>query len=185
MADSNYLAHYGVLGMRWGIRRSREVAAVNSAHASREGKIDNASDKRSEKSFGGKSRLKIGSPEYKKMRESEAKNAEKTKSDFAKENTRYKSELAKARAAAANRLYPLNGKATNDRVAGSSMGKIIAQTYLMSSYGALKYNAARSNPAVSRGQAAVNGILHAVGNVTLSGWPEFLEGHANRMNRQK
>ena len=183
MQNQNYLAHYGILGMKWGIRRSAEVAAAKSAHAKRMGKAIDDSDARTVKNFGGKSHLKIGSPEYKKMRKAEDDNIQTTQKALDADKILYKKELSEARVAAANRLYSLNSKGTNRRVAEMSMGEAFSQSYLMSSYGALAYNKAKA-AGISTGKAAVHGFLTGMGNQMFAYLPSAYEGHLNRISRK-
>lgn len=184
MQNQNYLAHYGVLGMRWGIRRSAEVTAAKAAHAKRIGKALDDSDARTVKNFGGKLHLKIGSLEYKKMRKAEDDNNRTTQKALDEEKVLYKKELTQAKIDAANRLYSLNSKGTNRRVATMSMGKAFAESYLMGSYGALKYNEAKAS-GLSTGMSAVHGILLGMGNQVFGYLPSLYEGHLNKISRKK
>lgn len=110
------IMHYGVLGMKWGIRRSEKALAKASKARSSE-KAD-------------KYRAK-------------AKRIEQKHRDRA-------------------------GDKTYERVKSTSTLKLLGQTWLNGgTYGALKYNQARSE-GKSRGQAWVKGFLNTVGNnVTL------------------
>lgn len=58
--------------------------------------------------------------------------------------TTYKKELAAAREKTLNRLYSKNSKELNKKIANEGMGKTLAKSYLMGSYGAAKYNKARA-----------------------------------------
>lgn len=62
----------------------------------------------------------------------------------------------------------LGGSKTYDRVASTSTGKLVAESMLMGTYGALNYNRARSAGA-SRGKAAIAGIISNMGNTATSG----------------
>lgn len=157
--EEEYLAHYGVLGMRWGRRKAvRETASVASAKAKAK-----AANKQYSKDYnkasalgfdtivGTKGSKKRWDAAYKSARE--AGNADKAYRK-AKTDAMYK-EL--------NKKYPGNSKALNKRLAKTSTGKAVAQTFLLGSYGALKYNEARVN-GTSKGKAIGKAILKNWGN---------------------
>lgn len=116
MPSNDTLKHFGVAGMKWGVRRSLEVKGA----------------KESARSSGA----------------SKSKRAEMIK---------------KAGSKAAARLYPTIDKATRDRIVNMSTAKAAAQSYLMGSFGALKYNVARSS-GTGRGMSAARGLLMGVLN---------------------
>ena len=69
--------------------------------------------------------------------------------------------IKEAGSKAAARLYPTLDKAVRDRVVNMSTAKAAAQSYLMGSFGALKYNVARS-AGTGRGMSAARGLLMGV-----------------------
>lgn len=91
------------------------------------------------------------------------KNAEKASRYRKKGNT----EKAKEYAAKSKRIEQKHrqraGSKTYDRVKNTSTGKLYAQSMIFGTYGALKYNEARSRGA-SRGKAVVDGMLYGVGD---------------------
>lgn len=73
----------------------------------------------------------------------------------------------------------MGGSKTYDRVKTTSTGKALAQSMLMGTYDALKYQKARAS-GTSRGKAAVNGYLHGLANTATSGYLSIVEPRANR-----
>lgn len=142
------LRHYGVLGMKWGIRRARRKGAAQ-AYKDRLAKAKTHKEKRAAKE------------EY-----------ERAKNDKSHD------------VAIANRLYSKQSKAVNRRVANMDMGKALVQSYLMGSYGALKYNEARANRYASRGQAAVEGLMFNIGNTMVYGGLSAAKYLDNRFARK-
>lgn len=67
-----------------------------------------------------------------------------------------------------------SSKETVKRVENASVGKLAIQSALMGTYGALKYNQARSK-GESRGRAALKGTLYNIGNMNTAGWLGVVE----------
>ena len=151
--EEQYLAHYGVLGMKWGTRRAvRNTGSVKSARKrAKQANREFSSDWRMSNN-----RHFKGDPTVEKyLKKSTAKSVKADKAYAkAKTDATYK-EL--------NKKYPGNSKALNKSLAKTSTGKMIAQTALMGSYGTLKYHEARVNGA-SRGKAVGQAILKNLGN---------------------
>jgi hypothetical protein len=179
---ANELYHFGVLGMKWGIHRSREVKAVRSEHKKRQLDIDKASEARSDANWGGKKRIKPGTPEHQKMMKLEDKNAKQTKKEYDTEQRKYQSELKTAKNQAANRLYSLNGKRLNAKVNSLSLGQAVAESYLLGSYGSLKYHQARERD-YSAGKAIVTSLLKTSLNGMALGIPGAVEYLSNVRQR--
>lgn len=155
--SENELYHYGVLGMKWGIRRRRRQDA-KAAYRKRTDKAFSEYERtiaKIEKNY------KRGQNLSKKDQARELAAEEK----YAKETAKAKAEYKKAKtdkskdAAIANKLYSRQTKKANEAVANMSVGKAMTQSFLLGSYGALKYNEAKSRGA-STGKAAVEGILY-------------------------
>ncbi len=176
------LCHYGVVGMKWGIRRRRRQDA-KAAYRKRTDRAFSAYEReiaKIEKSY------KIGQNLSKKDQAREAA-AEK----------RYADEVAKAKAdykkakndkskdvAIANKLYSKQNKQANEAVANMSTGKALAQSFLLGSYGALKYNEAKGRGA-STGKAVVNGMLYQMGDSATGGVVSSVQYLDNRFARKK
>ena len=142
--DSTQLSHYGVLGMKWGVRRARKL----------ENKIS-------------KSR-KMTSKWDKALRDQEKKTGEDL-SSYRKENRvegqlvekRYRSKIEKIRKKESN----FGGSAA--RIKKMSTGKALASSMLMGTYGSLKYQQARASGA-KRGEAYLSAIgPRFIDNVTM------------------
>ena len=125
------LEHFGVLGMRWGVRHDPKVLAAKKKY-----KTDKKEINRDKTLSEAQRRHKIaGSRE----------------------------EWMKQREEAANRLYPLNSKGLNQKVARDSSAKVAAKTALFGSKGAVVYNSMKGHG----DSRAVSG-LHAFGANVLS-----------------
>lgn len=180
MAHSNdmykdELAHYGVLGMKWGVHRSKEVRAAKRARKQRGRELDTIlSEKidRAIRSSGG-----ITDEKFDRINKSYSK--------LRLKNERInRKELLEAKDAAANRLYSKNSKETNSRINQMSVGKAYLQTWLMGGYGSIKYNQARAD-GKSRGEALAKASLHQFANfgtVGILGGVDYLK---NRHARKK
>lgn len=176
------LMHYGVLGMKWGVRRARRKEAKAA--------YKNATDKafkEYERTIG-----RIEKP-YKRgqnlsdkdmARESAAE--KKYRDAAAKAKTEYKQNLKSKKndAAIANRLYSQQDRKANKMVTDMSTGEAIAKSALMGSYGALKYSEAKAR-GQSTGKAAVEGILYNAGNNALGGLLGAAQYLDNRSARKK
>lgn len=97
---------------------------------------------------------------YKKLSKQSASEGNKTAS---KQQAAKAMKYSKRSKEITSKHQALGGKKTFDRVKNQSTGKTIAQSMLMGSYGALKYNQARAQD-VNRGMSAVSGFLYAIGN---------------------
>lgn len=161
---NNELKHYGVLGMKWGISRSKEVRGVKKAYKERNRKIGDDFNKYIEgalaegrqlnadrnraikdaKRSGGREAVKGVKADYEKRMQtlSDAfdKRMDKFGRDFDASKKTFKNDRFDARNKAADRLFRDSDTARNHRIANMNLGKALVQTFLMGSYGAKKYN---------------------------------------------
>ena len=146
------LQHYGVLGMRWGIRRDRRVRMAKASYKTQRKALKKSG---AIKTSSGQRKLAASREQWMKQREN-----------------------------AANRLYSKNSKETNRRIARMSSKQALGQSYLMGSYGALKYNQNRAS-----GKRKVSSFMDARVKDTLNnallGAPEITEYLMNRRARKK
>lgn len=117
MSVNEELKHYGVLGMKWGISRSKEVRGVKKAYKKQKRDI-----------------------RYNRAHEYDKKYEIKNK----QVDSQYKKDLAAAKEKAADRLFRDGDSDRNHRIANMNLGKALLQSFLMGSYGAKKYNQYRS-----------------------------------------
>lgn len=120
------LMHYGVLGMRWGVRRAQNKLAKS------------------------------------KQLRSQGQTAKAQRLE------------AKAKKSLAKHERYAGGKKVVNYTKNESLGKTLAKSYLMGTYGALRYNEARAK-GVSRGSAAVDAVLSNMGNSLTSGLMSIVE----------
>lgn len=132
------LMHYGVLGMKWGHRRAQRFAdKAKGTRISAKELEDIARYKES------KGKTKAASKMYAKAK------AERAAAD------QYD---AKAKSIQQKHIQRAGGKKAYDYSAKQSTGKSIAKSMVFGTYGALRYNEARSK-GMNRGKAVVTGIL--------------------------
>lgn len=157
----NYIRHYGVLGMKWGVRRSEKALEKAAQHRR------NAKDYDSKQSL-----AKLSDKQRAKM----TKNRNKELALAKKEEQKAKDIEKKHRARAGDAAY--------ERVKSTSTAKLVGQTWLTGgTYGALKYNQARAEGA-SRGKAWVKGFVSNVANNVTMGALSVVEPRRTASKRK-
>lgn len=170
------LKHYGVIGMKWGIRRAArkatKAARKERRAASRE--ADKAINKSNNTWFG------------KEKKAAAEKNMYNAIDRYQKADKKYKAAYKKAKEQAAKDMYEKKGydKATVERVSKMSAGKAIGQSFLMGSYGALKYNEAKGRGA-STGRAAVKAVLASNLDFSTGRLASTIDGFDTRRTNKK
>lgn len=120
--SSDTLEHFGVLGMRWGVRHDR--------------------------------RVKMAKARFKTDRKAINRDKSLSKTQKTRKIAASREQWMKERERAANRLYSLNSKAANRKIARESTGKTLAKVALMGSAGAAQYNRSRAKGGSRVGSAA-------------------------------
>lgn len=154
------LYHYGVLGMKWGVRRARRKDAKQ--------KRDSAKDKafkKYEKSIADiEKNYKRGQNLSKKdqQRELDAEMAYQKAAKKADAQYKIDKKSKKNDVAIADRLYSKQGHETNKRVVNMSTAEAVGKSLLMGSFGTLNYEAMRAsgqNHAISIGVGVASQIV--------------------------
>jgi hypothetical protein len=180
---SDELCHYGVMGMKWGIRRARRKEAKSNYK-----KAEAKAFSKYEKSINSiEKKYKRGQNLSKKDQTRELKAESDYKSAVNKAKTNYKT-AKKSKSNdlnIANRLYSKHTNALNKKIVNMDMGKAAVETFFMSSYGALKYNDARVNKGNGTVKSIVKSQLKFMGNTALGHIPGAVGYTKNRIARRK
>lgn len=136
----DYLMHYGVLGMKWGQRRARKYA--EKAKTARDSAKEWDEISRHAKQ-GGKTQKEIDS--YKKHARKDRANAKKYSKKSKKIESYHRS---------------MAGDKTYDLVKAKRTSTLVSESYILGTYGALKYNQALA-AGKSIGKSFISGVGHA------------------------
>lgn len=153
------LYHYGVIGMKWGVRRARKKEAKQAYR-----KATDAAFKKYERGIAGVEK------NYKRgqnLSDADLKREQKIESDYKKAEAKAKADYKKALKSKSNDVSNAVAKGYHKgaakRVTNQSTGKTIAQAMIFGSYGALKYNQGRAE-GMNRGKAAAAAVLSSWAN---------------------
>lgn len=137
------LNHYGVIGMRWGHRRANKFAKKSS--------LAKASAKEWEEMA-----------RYKE-KQGKAETAAKYRKNAEDDRQAAAKYAGKSKAIKSKNIKRAGGKKAYDYSTKESIGKSAAKTLLLGSYGAMKYNEARSK-GLTRGKAYFDAYKYATLN---------------------
>lgn len=115
---------------------------------------------------------------------SKLSNTERGTKAYSKADAKYQKATAKARTRKAVYEGVYNNAKARKRVERQSMGKTLAQTWLMGDFGAMKYNEARA-AGVSQGRSLVNGLAGSLANTMLFQLPNQVAGIAKASKVRK
>lgn len=175
--DPDFLAHYGVLGMKWGVRRFQNEDGSLTAAGKERYKADSVghnigraiinnrgslgqqiavrlnkgyrSDKANIKAERDKKRTEIEKNSEGKDRRTQLKSLQKD----------YLRSLGEARTSAAQVMYPWQNMEENERIQSQRFGTAVFKRVMMGGYGSMAYDKARAN---NRGLGIA--LLSAVGH---------------------
>lgn len=164
------LKHYGVLGMKWGVRRAeRNVSKAASARKSaKQLTSEAASVRKSANRLTSEARALEASGKKRKARKlMEQAQTDADKANKLMEQAQSKSAKANKYANKAKKIEDRNRKRGGDEmydyVKKASTGKMISESLMLGSYGAMKYHQSRFN-GESKGKAVVKGMLYNAAN---------------------
>lgn len=159
--NDNYLAHYGVIGMKWGIRRAeknKEKAARYKRYA----------DDYDPKGY----TVKLSDKERAKA---------KRKKDAALAKSKKYASRAKA---IEQKHKDRTSSKTYNRVKNTSTAKLLGESMVFGTYGALKYNQARAQGS-SRGKSILDGLLYGAADNLSGGIVDMVEPRVSASEKRE
>lgn len=197
--ENNYLQHYGVLGMRWGVRHDKQYKSdKKKAIASYDKSVENASKKYDNDRAASKKKYLKAKNDYENHKTSYAKVADARSAykqskksnlntfnkSLEKSDTQYKNAINSAKVKAADRLYSTHSHKANTATQTASTGKTLLKTAMMGSWGSMNYNDMRSAGYSKIGSYFLAALSNS-GNYMMVGIPSLISYKNDRAARKK
>ena len=160
---NNELAHYGILGMKWGVRRAR----IKAAKQARKKRIGKALEE-----LGDDNRTPQKTSKYEQQRK-------KAYNQYRRDKKNKSKDLEYA-----NKLYSNRTSEANKRALNTSTGKAVVQTSLFGPLGSVVYTSMRGE-GYSRGASAALAAVSSIADMSVGGFAGMYEYGTNIAGRSK